>query len=295
MNPEKWSIILDMAESNESKVTRPEVVEYHDYRVFLNDWLKYLETSDTSFSMRRLAQNAKVGVSTLSMIINSQRGLSANILTKLEPFLKLAPRELKRLRLLRELSEGNGSEAKKRALDKIQGLKDYQKKHPKEFETFTYLSQWHYVAIREMAGLQDFQLNAKWIQGRIREALPLTVIEEALDFLLKHKFITEENVGVNQKQLDCLGGVYRMALGAYHKQMFQRASESIDTVAPDDRLILGHTFSISNEQLPIAKEILLEALAKIESLSAQSAHSDIVYHSEFALIPLTRKFSGDRR
>lgn len=268
---------------------RPEVVDHHDYRIFLKEWFAYLEQSDREFSLRGLARKAKLGVSTLSMILNRQRSLSNNTFARLKDHLQLTPIELTHLQLLRDIEEAPTPELRAELVSRMQRRPEYQRRHPKEFETYRYLSHWYYVVIREMSGLPGFEPTVAWIQPRLREPLTAPEIEEALSFLTKHGFIDQSQSGAPPKNLDCLGGVYKLGLGKFHKEMLAKAAESIDTVPSEDRLILGHTFAIPEHSQTQAKAILLEALQRLEALGQASTGADQVVHVELTLVPFTKK------
>lgn len=276
------------------KLKRPLIVDYHDYRVFLNEWFPYLEQQHATFSLRSLARDSKVGVSTLSMILSGQRGLSKGTLDKIKPFLFLQERELKYLEVLRGMSEAPTAIVRSQEVSRLQRSKDYRRRHPKEFETYNYLSRWYYVAIREMATLPGFKTKAEWIQPRLREFLPLSDIQQALDFLLKHGFLSEDQANAEPKLLSCMGGVFKLALGTFHRQMLNQVIESIDRTPADERHILGHTMAIPVARAEEAKLILADALKKLEALGEQPGSPDAVYHVELALIPLTQKPKGEK-
>jgi uncharacterized protein (TIGR02147 family) len=274
------------------KNQRPKVVDYHDYREFLKELFAYLESHQDGFSLRQLARDAQVGVSTLSMVLSAQRGLSRAMFEKLRPFLPLSESDLKHFELLRDMAEAPTPEARARVVGKLQSRRDYRARHPQEFETFNYLTSWYHVAVREMAALPDFQWDPQWIQARLRGKVALDDIAEALKFLECHGFISRGQTGVKQKNLDCMGGVYRIALGAFHKEMLGQVASAIDTVTRDERHILGHTLAIAEKDLARAKTILDEALKKIEALSDSAVKPDTIYHVALGVVPLTKKAGG---
>jgi uncharacterized protein (TIGR02147 family) len=261
---------------------KPQVAAYHDYRIFLKDLLGYLGENGTS--LRTLARNSKIGASSISMVIAGHRSLTAATLEQLLPHLGLAESEGKYLELLRALSEEPTPEKRSAALGKLQKLKAYRELHPQEFKTFHFLSSWYAVAIREMSLNADFKADAKWIQSRLREMVPLEDIEKALAFLRDNGFLQKQPVN-----LECMGGVFKLALRGFHREMLTQAADAIEKVESDDRHILGHTLAIAEAQLPELKKILDEALGKIEQLSLEVKASDSVYHVSLAAVPLTAK------
>jgi uncharacterized protein (TIGR02147 family) len=96
-------------------------------------------------------------------------------------------------------------------------------------------------------------------------------------------------VSVKDRSLDCKEGVYKISLGQFHRQMLELAATSIENTPRAERYILGHTAAISCDDLDQVKEILDEALKKIEALGAKSKSGrHEVYHIELAAFPLTR-------
>lgn len=270
-------------------VKRPVVEEYHDYRTFLRDHFLYLETAEPGFSLRQLSRDAKVSVGAISMFLSGQRSMTADILERLRPHLRLSQVDCAYLSQLRDLSEAPTFEAKFRILSQIQSRKGYRAQHPQEFETYHYLAHWYHVAIREMAGLQDFQWDEKWIQKRLHSFVSIDEISQALKFLEQQGFISRDKTGELQKNLNCMGGVFKLALANFHKQMLSRVDESIATVPSDERHILGHTLAVTEENAAAIKVILDEALSKIERLASPGDKPNSVVHVTLAMVPLTKK------
>lgn len=174
----------------------------------------------------------------------------------------------------------------------MQKFSEYQQKSKKELEVFKYLTKWYYVAVREMAFQPDFKLDPKWIQGRLLKKLPLKEIKDAIDFLLKNEFILSDDKGrvtVPEKQISCFGGIFRLSLTQFHKQVFALAADSIESVPRTERTLLGHTFSISQETFEGVNNILTEALEKIRTLELADQKKNRLYHVGFAAFPITKR------
>src|SRR5829696_5698054 len=132
------------------KRTKPSIHSYHDYRVFLKDWITYRQREDPKLSLRYLAKQAELSVAYLSMILSGSRNFSNEALTRILPFLKLDVTEETYLRLLRTIADSESHEERQKALELIQGFSIYKDINSKETEVYRYLSHWYNVAIREM-------------------------------------------------------------------------------------------------------------------------------------------------
>ena len=274
----------------------PSVFAYHDYREFMRDWFAHLGKTRKGFSLRSIARESQIAVGYLPMVLSGHRALSKAMLAKILPHLGLGESERAHLEMLRGLAEAESADARTALLAKLQKKRVYQDSHPQEFETFRYMSRWYFVAIRELSAVKGFKLDAKWIQSRLREKVPLADVSEAIEFLIEHGFIQVSaggKVQFQEKNLQCMGGVYRVALGKFHKEMITLVRDSIESVPSEERHILGHTFAIEEKDLAEVKSVLDEALAKIEAISERKRAAETVYHVTLGVAPLTKKESKE--
>jgi uncharacterized protein (TIGR02147 family) len=274
---------------------RPEVFRYLEYQGFLRDWLNYRKSAHAGFSIRSLSKQAGLAAGYLPMVLGGKRPLTGKALAKLGPFLGLGASELSFLENLMILGTTDSHDARVAALDRMKRFQLYQARNPKETEVYQYFTHWPYVAIREMASLQGFRLDPEWIQSRLRVAVPLKEIKEAIEFLVRNGFLELDangSVRPPDKSIECSGSVYRVALTKFHRELFELAARSIENAASSERNILGHTFSVRSENFPKANLIIEEAVQRIRALGEAEREGDSVYHLEVALFPLTKKGDG---
>jgi uncharacterized protein (TIGR02147 family) len=278
--------------SKVGKVDRPDVFKYHDYRLFLKDWLAYLKASQSSFSLRSISKQIGIAPSYLSMIISGSRRLSQIAIAKLCPAFGLSETEQSYFELLVRLGDADVHELKLHTLARMNRFLAYRKLNPLESSTYMYLSHWYYVAIREMACLPHFSSDPKWIQAHLKHPVDLGEIQEAWKFLIDRQFIEIQPDGKvipPPHSLDCQGGVYRVALSQFHREMFALAAQSIETTPSDQRSILGYTLTVNQEQFERVRLMLSEVYEKIKNISEENKPGKSVYQIELALFPITRE------
>jgi uncharacterized protein (TIGR02147 family) len=269
---------------------RPEIFQYHDHLIFLRDWLAYRKASQPGFSLRNLAKQAGLASGYLPMILSGKRSLSGAAVAKIVPFLDLSANELSFFENLVVLGTSDSHDARITALDRMKRFGKFQKHNARDAEAYRYLTRWYYVAIREMSALPGFQADPEWILKQLRFAVPLKEIKDALEFLIRNKYIefnADGSIRPPEKSIDCSGGIYRVALTQFHREVFHLASLSIETVPNEERNIQGYTCSLTSEQIDQAKEIVEEAMEKIRKLGQADKKGETVYHMEMALFPLT--------
>lgn len=277
------------------KAQRPDIFTYHDHLALLRDWVAYLKASQSKFSLRSLAKQAGIASGYLPMVLKGSRPLSAAALAKLIPHLSLNASEQSFLDCLLVLGTSDSHEARMSALERMRRFSQFRQQNLQETAAYQYLTHWYYVAIREMATVPGFRDDPQWIQEQLRFQVPLKDIKDTLEFLFKNKFLeknAEGRVQAPSEPLNCQGGIYRVALSHFHREIMRLAGESIDKVPSQERNILGHTVAMSAENFEKAREIAEAALKKIAALqesAASGSENDCVYHFEVALFPLTSK------
>ena len=279
------------AVASTAELNRPDIFRYHDYRKFMSDWFTLSKSRQADFSLRSLAKKAQLSCAYLPLVLAGARSLSAKALEKLVPFLGLKTREAQYLNMLRLLSEGETQEARLAAFEQIKKIGSYQQLNPKEIEAYQYLNDWCFVAIREMAAVKGFKADAKWIHARLRGQVTLTQVKNALEFLIQNRFLTVHSDGrVTQKEKDieCVGGVYRLALGRFHSEMLRVSSDVMASSKADERAITGYTMAFPSDKFPEVRKILEEAASRIEALGKQNLPADTVYHTTLMAVPLTK-------
>jgi uncharacterized protein (TIGR02147 family) len=268
---------------------QPNVFEYEDVGLFLNDWLEYLK-ANKKISLRQLTKASEISVGSLSMILNGKRRFTEKALQKILIHLKLNPQERRFLELLHAVGESESAEVRVEALSEMSRLSAYRKANQKEHDIYKYLTKWFYVAIREMILLPDFKEDPAWIQKRLRGRIGLQEVAEAIAFLEDRRLVIRDvngRLSLPEFDLQCKEGVHKISLGEFHRQVLELAHKSIHEVARDQRYILGRTVAISTSEFHQAKEIFDEALRKIESLGRGGEASKEVYHFELAAFPMT--------
>ena len=271
-------------------IVRPEVFSFHDYREYLKAWFEFQKNQDKSFSMRRLSLEIGIATSYFPMVLAGLRHLSNKAAHKLLPKLGISDRELTYFELLLTMGTTDSQQVRLATLDRMKRLANLVKANAPDLNAYEYLSHWYFVAIREMATIQGFQPDPKWIRDRLRHKISISEAKHALDFLTTNGFLkvlADGSIHADDKALECVSGIYRIGLKEFHRQMLTLVNESIVETPSEERQVLGHTLVLAPEQYDQATEIMTEALKKIAALGVPSEKQKTVYHLELALIPLT--------
>jgi uncharacterized protein (TIGR02147 family) len=254
--------------------------------------ISFLQEKEGDFSLRQLSKKCEFAVSYLPMVLSSKRNLSEASAEILKKPLKLKADEFSYLKYMLTMNDTSSREEKLETLKRMQKFNKYTSENSKELEAYKYLTKWQYVALREMVMLDQFKNAPEWIQNNLTFTATPKEITDGLEFLLKNNFIGKGAKGklqVKDKMVDCFEGIYRLSLGEFYKQIFQLAIESIEAVPRNERLLLGHTFAVSNEAFDQINKVLTDALEKIREIEKKDVKKERVYQVNLTAFPLTKK------
>src|SRR4051812_26275181 len=116
--------------STQSRVRRPRVYSYLDYRVFLKDWVEFQKTRDPDFSVQRLAEKAGLSSSYLFYVLSGERRLTLKSVLQLMPCLGLRGAEQSYFESLVKLETSSSAQAKALTVSQMSRLSGYQKLNP---------------------------------------------------------------------------------------------------------------------------------------------------------------------
>ena len=269
--------------------SRPDIFGYHDYRDFLKDWLEYLKHTKPRFSIRSLAREAKLASGYLPMVLSGSRKLSEKAWSKIAKHIELNSQERTYFEILRVVADADTHEVRKEAFDRLQKFSSFQEANPNELEIYRYLTHWYYVAIRELALLPDFVAEARWIQSKLKGRPTLKEVEQALEFLVDYGYfeiLPNKKVKLRERDINCDGGVFRLALTQFHREMLTLAADSLVETKREKRTIGGHTLAIPSKHYGKIKRILDNALKEVAALEPFDEEVDSVYHVTLAAYPV---------
>lgn len=268
---------------------RPNIFTFFDSIQFLNDWIVFLKKFKNQFNLNILSKKSGLSTSNISMILNKQRPLTEKSLQKLTPCLFLSNDEKEYLNHLRIIDQSEEQSVRIESLNQIIRIAKSKSENTNDLKIFEYLTSWYNVAIFELVNLTEFQLDPVWIQQRLIKCISLFEIQDSIKFLQAHKFIgqTEGGKWIQLKQdLSCQGGIYRLSLGEFHRQIFELAHASIETVPREDRLIMGQTMALSVQDFENLKLIINDAVSKMNQVNKNPSEKTAIYHVEIAAFPM---------
>lgn len=269
------------------------VFEFLDYRAFLRAYYTAEKARRPAFSHRFFSRLAGLrSPNFLKLVMDGERNLGAETVPKFVQAMGMTGEAATFFADLVTFNQADTVAEKNRAFERISASRRFRSAKRIEGDLFKYLSHWYYPAIRELAARPDFQENAKWIATHLRPKISPTDAQTALNLLLSlgllvrdastGKIVRGEPTLTTDHQT-----VRSLAVTNFHRQMLERASDSIETIKPQHRDLAALTVCVSPETASIVKERIHRFREEITQICDADAKGSVVYQLNVQWFPLS--------
>jgi len=270
---------------------KPDIYQHLDYREWLREWFSSQKKADRRFSYRLFARRAGVrSPSLFTEVVSGKRNLTPRTIEGFARACRLTHGESLFFADLVAFDQAETDQAKNLAWERIASTRRFRQARPIEGAMFRYLSNWFIPATRELALRPDFKLDKGWIAGQLRPAVTSAQAQLAISTLQELGMLTQANGRWSPAEVSVATAheVSGLAAHNYHRQMLQRACDSVTQANPQERHITGVTVAIPVSMVPQLKDELGQAMARLFNLcDAQADQAQVVYQLHAALFPLS--------
>lgn len=269
------------------------VFEFLDYRAFLRAYYDSEKKRRPAFSHRFFSRQAGLrSPNFLKLVMDGERNLGAETVPKFIHALGLTGEAASFFADLVAFNQAETVAEKNRAFERISASRRFRSARRIEGDLFKYLSHWYYPAIRELAAREDFQENPKWIASTLRPKIAPADASTALNLLLSlGLLVRDETTGrivrgeptiTTEHQI-----VRTLAVRNFHRQMLERAGDSIEHVAPLHRDLAALTVCVTPETAAIVKERIHRFREELTQICDADSVGSVVYQLNVQWFPLS--------
>ncbi|WP_413559999.1 TIGR02147 family protein [Bdellovibrio sp. HCB209] len=224
-----------------------------------------------TYSLRSYAKSLGIDQSFLSKVLKGSRPVTAQLVDKLGPILKIKPTDLQNL-----FTEGTTS------MPSFASMSD---------DEFEHLSDWHHSAILALVATKDFDLNHVKIANRL--GIHVEEVRATLSRLERLGCIEIADGKIKVLKTDTpLTGItaFTEARKQLQKKLISKSLEALEDVPQELRQNGSLTVAVSKKRLPELKEKLNLIQKELAEFLQASNHdeADEVYQVTLALFPLTK-------
>jgi len=269
-----------------------DLFKYLDYRRFLKDY--YREQKDrrgSQFSFRSFARQA--GLSSpnfLQLVMEGKRNLGPDGIKSFTKALRLNKEESAYFENLVHFNQCTTDDERNEWYKRLSASKKYREMKEIEKDYFVYFSRWYYAAARELVLLPDFKEDPDWVARKLSPSITVKEAATALELLQKLGFVARDKNGrlvQLERNITTAREVMSLAISNFHRQMIQRASESIERTHFSHRDVSSLTLALSQEKFKEAKRRIQEFRRELNVLLSDDGKSDAVYQLNFQIFNLS--------
>lgn len=269
-----------------------DLFNYLDYRHFLNDFYREQKGKKGSrFSFRTFSRSAGLtSPNFLKLVMDGKRNLGTDGIGCFAKALHLNKEQSAYFENLVHFNQSHTDEERNEWYRRLSASKKYREMKEIEKDYFVYFSHWYYVAVRELVLLPDFKEDPDWIARRLFPPITTREAAAALELLQKLGLLKRDKKGrlaQSDRTITTAREVQSLAVANFHRQMIQRAMESIERVDRNKRDVSALTVALSKEKFQEAKRRIQEFRRELNVLLSEEGPVDSVYQINFQIFNLT--------
>jgi uncharacterized protein (TIGR02147 family) len=253
-----------------------DLVDHQPYHTLLQDAFQSRREKNPSYSLRAFSRAVGISPTTLSKVFRYERNLSPKNLKRLAEFLELSPFEMARMSV--------------KGLDKLRAKKQGAYRNLEDDE-FHVISDWYYFGILSLARTSACQADARWIAKRL--GISSVEAQGALRRLDRLGLVKKQGRKLIRTSvlLHTTNDVPSSALRKFHRQQLGLASQAVDNVPLDRRMITSTTMAIDPSRIALAKKKMAEFRDALSDF-LEAGEKKEVYLLSLQLFPLEKPESA---
>lgn len=260
------------------------------FQYFLKIEFESRKAKNTQYSLRAFARDLDLAPPKLSEILRGKCGLSESSAEKIAPKLGLSAEETKIFIALVSASHARNPIVRDKAQRFVQKFQDEKRFNEITLESFKIISDWHHLAILELTELEDFKSDISWIAKRLN--ISNATAETALDRLFEFGLLVKDKNSCwkqTQENLKTTSGIPSSEIRKYHRQILNKAEESLLSVPIEMRDFSSMTLPICEDEIAFVQEAIKTFRRDLALKLSKNKKKQRVYNLAIQFFPLDRK------
>lgn len=246
------------------------------------------------YSLRSFARDLDVNPGFVSRLLNGKQEIPLQRLDQIAKILEmdsLTSKELKKS-MAATLLKDMGLDPSEIGKSKVGSILQFDDRAMTAKE-MSVLSPWYNITILELVTCANFKMEAGWIAKRLN--LTNEQVERSLSYLTENGYLQKDEEGQVTKTNKQLRLPTKLSVGIirqFHKNMMEFAVKEMFQKTGDkdftERLITSTSIAVNKENIPKAKERMLEMQIEIAEI-LRAGECTEVFDLTLALFPLTQR------
>jgi uncharacterized protein (TIGR02147 family) len=250
-------------------------METTDYRTLLKEVFAERRLLESKYSLRAFARDLDIEPAQLSRVLKGTHNIS------LQAAQKIAPRIFKQKRRQNFFLDLVSVSLAKRPQDAAAALARIERSQSLpstlELSWIEVLSDWYNLALIDLISLPNAPADSHGLAKYL--GISLAEVTASLERMQSLKLIEkkEDRWQKVSAELATPHGIPSTAIRRFHKQMIQKAIDSVDSQPVDERFLFGRTMTLKKSNLPKLEALTQEYLEQLRELSEDAEGGDSLY------------------
>lgn len=270
------------------------VYHYISYRKYLADFYAYKKEYTDNFSYRLFSAKAGIKLTNfLGWLIDGTRNLATKSIPGVIKALEFNEEEGHYFTLLVHFDQTKQQSEREELWAEIVSIRAHHEVEQVEEDRYGYFAKWYTVAIRELLHIVRFNPRQKdsyyKLGSMLRPKLDKKLARLAVKNLERLGLITLNNEGyfeLTKKQLSTGDEAPGFYIKGFHKQMLERAADSMDLFPSEERNISSISMSISRDAQMQVKEAMQRFHHEVQRIVKEDTTPERLVQLNMQLFPL---------
>jgi len=267
------------------------VLDYTDFRKYLQDYYDEQKKANQAFSYRFFAQRAGYNSSSLYKdIAEGNKGLNLGQVVKFSKALGHSKREAEYFENMVCFGQAQSAEEKNRYFERMLKLINPKSKHI-DTRQYEYFSKWYYPAVRELFSVFNLRDDYATIAQSLAPRITQDEARKAVNLLSRLGFIQKNAQGYYKPidpSLTTGPDIKSLAITNFQRNMMELAMQAIDRHPLKHRDISTITMSIPKGKAEAIKAEVTAFRKRLVSMTAGNEGVDSVWQLNMQFFPLSR-------
>jgi uncharacterized protein (TIGR02147 family) len=268
------------------------VFAYTDFRLFIKERYRFLKSKDRALSYEKLGKI--IGFSSpgfFTQIIQGKSKLPVSMIPKISGALKLNKKELQYFALLVDYGQADEHVRKHELFKKVFNHNTGIAKMLTS-EQYAMFDKWYYAAIHELLFYFRFSGDYAALARKMQPHIAPSEARAAIELLERLNLIRKDPNGnyirSDSEHLTTGFHAESVAINNYLLEMMKLARLSIETCAPETRLLSTLTVSLSEKGFHRLEQDMHEFRRRLMNLAKEDGDEDRLYQINLQMFPLTK-------
>jgi uncharacterized protein (TIGR02147 family) len=279
----------------------PNIVDYMDYRRFLEDYYLHRKSEDGNYSYQLLSQSAgNTSKGFLFNVIKGRRKLSSASIVGLAYAMKLSSVETAYFEALVAFNDATGTRARNHHLQRLLSIKgggrhDWQPQMVRR-DQYRFYQQHHHSVIRSLIEMHGFNGDYDALAAKVWPRITARKARSSVALLVKLGMLRKTAGGKYRVTNACISTPPEMSatvLQDFHLEAGKLALRALEELPPKSRNVTSLTLGISREAYETIREELASCRRRLLELANDDQNADSVYQLNMQLFEVSRQPAED--